>query len=541
MSGRLFYQVLLGELYAQQGEDNKGFELMLDAARKNKDEDLYRRSVNIALQTRAGGSALIATRAWREDAPQSAEAARFELQILLALNRTSETGPALKQLVMGLSGADQIDAINSIPSTYANVNDKAAAYRVATATLQNIKGSPALLAAVQTSLGRLAMLATQFEASLQHAEQAHRADPTAEWPALLALSLMELGQARAEALVISQRAATSPDPQSGHTVTLAHARVLLNQGRLAEAQPLLQTLEQRWPQVPETWLLQGTLHAQGQQPALAQAALERYLGLLKPDQQTAGQAQARLQLATLAEQRGDWSAALAQLDHIGLDQVQLSTQIRRASILRQQGQLDAARQAIRNTPLRRPDDARLVLLAEAQLLRDAKSFEAAMAVYAQGAAQFPTDPDFVYEQASMAEKLQRYDEMERLLRGLIQQHPNNAHAHNALGYSLADRGVQLSEARRLIEIAVALSPKDGYILDSLGWVQFRQGQIPEALITLKRAFEMQADAEIAAHWGEVLWVSGQTEAAQAIWQEGLKINPNNETLRQTLQRLNRQP
>jgi tetratricopeptide (TPR) repeat protein len=316
---------------------------------------------------------------------------------------------------------------------------------------------------------------------------------------------------------------------------------LLNQGRLAEAQPLLQTLEQRWPQVPETWLLQGTLHAQGQQPALAQAALERYLGLLKPDQQTAGQAQARLQLATLAEQRGDWSAALAQLDHIGLDQVQLSTQIRRASILRQQGQLDAARQAIRNTPLRRPDDARLVLLAEAQLLRDAKSFEAAMAVYAQGAAQFPTDPDFVYEQASMAEKLQRYDEMERLLRGLIQQHPNNAHAHNALGYSLADRGVQLSEARRLIEIAVALSPKDGYILDSLGWVQFRQGQIPEALITLKRAFEMQADAEIAAHWGEVLWVSGQTEAAQAIWQEGLKINPNNETLRQTLQRLNRQP
>jgi tetratricopeptide (TPR) repeat protein len=141
----------------------------------------------------------------------------------------------------------------------------------------------------------------------------------------------------------------------------------------------------------------------------------------------------------------------------------------------------------------------------------------------------------------MAEKLQRWDDMERLLKGLMQSHPNYEHAYNALGYSWADRNVRLPEAKALIEKAVALAPKDGYILDSLGWVEYRLGNLKQALLHLQRAFELKADAEIAAHWGEVLWVTGEREKALDVWRKGLAINAENTTLVETLKRLNAQP
>jgi tetratricopeptide (TPR) repeat protein len=180
-------------------------------------------------------------------------------------------------------------------------------------------------------------------------------------------------------------------------------------------------------------------------------------------------------------------------------------------------------------------------MAEAQLLRDAQDHAAAYEVYAQAVTRFPQDPDIVYEQASMAEKLERWDDMERLLKGLIQSHPNYQHAYNALGYSWADRNVRLPEAKALIERAVALAPQDGYILDSLGWVEFRLGNLDQALTHLQRAFGLKADAEIAAHWGEVLWVKGDRDGALAIWRKGSALNADNNTLRKTLQRFDAQP
>jgi tetratricopeptide (TPR) repeat protein len=200
-----------------------------------------------------------------------------------------------------------------------------------------------------------------------------------------------------------------------------------------------------------------------------------------------------------------------------------------------------ARETLRQAPERRTGDARLKLMAEAQLLRDAQDHAAAYEVYAQAVTRFPQDPDLVYEQASMAEKLERWDDMERLLKGLIQSHPNYQHAYNALGYSWADRNVRLPEAKALIERAVALAPQDGYILDSLGWVEFRLGNLDQALTHLQRAFGLKADAEIAAHWGEVLWVKGDRDGALAIWRKGSALNADNNTLRKTLQRFNAQP
>ncbi len=541
LNSRLFLHIVAAEMYAQSGDSAKAFQLMQEAARQQRDPDLYRRAVNLALQAGAGGSALTAARAWRTDFPASDEAQRFELQILLALNRLGETGPVLKALLMGVKGDEQVNAINGIPNIYTNVKDKTEALRTVRSAFAGVSWSPAAAVAFQTSLGRMALAAGDLNGALQATQEAHRLDPTADWPALLALGLLEQGQNAAEPMVKSHAAATASKTQQPHTVALAYARVLLNLERWSDARVQLLSVQQRWPQAHDAWLLMGTLHVQANETELAEAALRRYLDLSAPSGPTDARTQALVQLASLAEKRGDMTGATAWLDQIPASHDVLSAHIRRASVLRQQGLMTQARETLRQAPERRTDDARLKLMAEAQLLRDAQDHAAAYEVYAQAVTRFPQDPDLVYEQASMAEKLERWDDMERLLKGLIQSHPNYQHAYNALGYSWADRNVRLSEAKALIEQAVALAPQDGYILDSLGWVEFRLGNHAQALAHLQRAFELKADAEIAAHWGEVLWIKGDRDAALAIWRKGWALNADNNTLRKTLQRFNAQP
>ncbi|MDU7588168.1 MAG: tetratricopeptide repeat protein, partial [Acidovorax sp.] len=158
-------------------------------------------------------------------------------------------------------------------------------------------------------------------------------------------------------------------------------------------------------------------------------------------------------------------------------------------------------------------------------------------VLGKAVALAPADNDLAYDQAMLAEKAGRLDDMERLLRAIIARQPDYHHALNALGFSLAERGVRLEEAKALIVKALEFAPNDPFITDSLGWVEFRLGNRQEALTILKRAYETQPDAEIAAHIGEVLWSLGQHDRARDIWREGLRINKDNDTLKGTLDRL----
>jgi Flp pilus assembly protein TadD len=171
------------------------------------------------------------------------------------------------------------------------------------------------------------------------------------------------------------------------------------------------------------------------------------------------------------------------------------------------------------------------------LLKDAKQTAAAFKLLNQAIEQAPDDADVLYEQAMLAEKLGRFAEMERSLRRVIEIEPNNAHAHNALGYSLADRNERLPQAKELIEKALGLLPNDPFILDSLGWVEFRLGNTAEAVRLLRNAMQLRADAEIAAHLGEVLWFMGEREEALRILRQAHTLQPDSETLQSTLQRL----
>jgi Flp pilus assembly protein TadD len=173
-------------------------------------------------------------------------------------------------------------------------------------------------------------------------------------------------------------------------------------------------------------------------------------------------------------------------------------------------------------------------------LREHKEYQAAFDLLNQALKAGP-DYELQSELAMAAERLGKFDVMELLLREMIAAKPKDAHAYNALGFSFADRNIRLSEAKQLIEQAVALAPNDPYIRDSLAWVAFRQGDNVLALQLLESAYKAKADVEIAAHLGEVLWVTGKTSEASTIWREGLLIKSDNETLRDTLKRFNFKP
>jgi tetratricopeptide (TPR) repeat protein len=250
-----------------------------------------------------------------------------------------------------------------------------------------------------------------------------------------------------------------------------------------------------------------------------------------------GVVQAYLLLSQMAEQGQRFDEALAYLQNIDSPAEAVRIQGRKASLLARQGKMAEARALLRDMPEKQPEDARTKVMAEVQLLRDYKQYNEAYAVLVEAAKRSPEDVELMYEQAMAAEKIGKPAEMESLLRQVIATKPDYHHAYNALGYSLADRNTRLTEARALIGKALELAPQDPYIMDSLGWLEFRSGNLQEALRILNDAYKARPDAEIAAHLGEVLWNLDRRDDATSLWAEGKALNPDNETLLETMRRL----
>ncbi|HEY0063512.1 MAG TPA: tetratricopeptide repeat protein, partial [Telluria sp.] len=208
-----------------------------------------------------------------------------------------------------------------------------------------------------------------------------------------------------------------------------------------------------------------------------------------------------------------------------------------AQLSAQQGNLARARSMLAALQPAGADDQARVILTEAHILRDGGQLEAAYAVLAAGAKSHPANPDLLYDFALLAEKTGRVDVMETSLRSVIAQVPDNHHAYNALGYSLAERNVRLPEALALIDKALTMAPGDPFIMDSLGWVHYRMGDLDQAETYLRRAYALRSDVEIGVHLGEVLWHKGEKADAQKLWREARAKDPKNDTLKSTLARL----
>lgn len=537
LDSALFYQLLLGEITLQEGEPSASFALMLDAARKTGDAQLYQRATDIALQSRSGDASLQAAVAWKQAQPASREANRYVLQILIALNRIADTAEPLKQEIALAPEVERPMALAALPGAYARVSDKKLASTVVEEALADYLKSPATASVAWTTVGRMRGLAGDAAGALLAARRGQAADPQAEGPVLLALQAMDPKLPQAETLV---RQYLESHPQSRPEMRMAYARALLDQQRYAEATAQLQMVTRAKPDFPEGWLVLGALQLQDNHLALAQTSLERYIALAGQDTQEQSQpglTQAYLSLSQIAEKRQDFAAAEQWLSKIEDSSDLAQAQTRRASILARQGKLEEGRQLIRQLPERSPAEARLKLNAEVGLLREFKQYQLAYDLLAQALTGAPDDTDLLYDQSMMAEKLERLEDMERLLRRVMQLKPDHQHAYNALGYSLADRNLRLPEAKALIQKALALAPSDPFIQDSLAWAEFRMGNRAEAVRIFEAAFKAKPDAEIAAHFGEVLWSLGQRDRAMALWREGMLLNPDNETLLETLKRL----
>ena len=538
-NAELFYEVLLGELNASGGEPGTGYALMLDAARKANDGTLYKRAADIALQSRSGDAALVAARAWKQALPQDREANRYELQILLAMGRIADTVEPLRQELAHSNLMGKTVALATIPPLYARAPDKKLAADVVESALVSELANPDTAAAALTAVGRMRLAAGDISGALDAARRAQAKDPLIEGPAILALEIMGPNAPLAEPIVRKYI-----DGKPLPAVRLAYARALAGEQRYSDAAQQLKAVTSAQPELAEAWLLQGTLQAQQNQYAEAETSLKSYITLeqakiqaAQAEGQSRGLVQAWLLLARMAETRKDFAAADKWLAQIENPQGLLDVQVRRASVLAAQGKLDEARALLQQLPTNTPELQRVALMAEVQLLRDNQKYQPALDLLAAASAKDPKDGDLIYEQAMLADKMGNTAEMERLLRALIASHPDYHHAYNALGYSLADRGVQLPEARVLIQKALTFAPNDPFINDSLAWVEFRAGNLPEALRILEIAYKARPDAEIAAHLGEVLWASGQKDRAIATWKEGLQRSADNETLLETLKRL----
>ncbi len=535
----LFYQLLLGELNVQAGEPGSGFAIILDAARKTKDEALFQRATELALQSRSGEAALQAARSWKSSLPESKEANRYILQILLALNRIEEAGRTLKASIASLPIQEQSAAIGSIPRVFGRLQDKNLAAKVVEQALNSAIQNSETAATAWTTIGRMKRDAGEFQPAAEAARAGHAANPKAPGPIMLAMSLLTMVPNEVQPM-ISQYMAGDALPD----LRLGYARTLIDLDQMQPALAQLNQLTQQHPTFAPGWLFLGLLQSDLSQVLPSEQSLKQYIKLAdnaKDPDQSGGLSEAYMALSQMAQKQGQLTQADEWLARIPPNADPLKVASRRAALLAQQGRKSDGLKLLEQVKVNTPQDARLKALAISQWLREDKQINAALTIIEQALAKFPADTDLQSELAMLCEKLGRFDQMESLLRGIMKVKPTDAHAFNALGYSLADRKIRLDEARQLILKAVQLAPRDPFIQDSLGWLEYRVGNTAEAIRILEAAYKARPDAEIAAHLGEVYWQSGQQDKAGTIWREGLMLKSDNDTLLDTLKQFKFKP
>ncbi|THT99899.1 tetratricopeptide repeat protein [Lampropedia puyangensis] len=533
-----FYEALVAEILVHEGDAGSSYELMLRAAQTRQQEDLFKRAMQTAYMMGDGNRALRAAKAWNEALPQSRDANKAVLQVLVGLNQIPQSQWHLRQELRFATDEEMEENLYAIPLVYQRAPDKAVVLQVVKAALvdqlaeQSVWRGDALAV-----LGRIELQKGDQAAALELLRQAYAANAQASGAAFLALELYARGETQAGALLHTYAVSEKANPQ----FLVSYARLLVAQQHEDQALKVLERVTAAHQDMADPWLALAAVHVNKGQFADARAALDVFDrlvdGLNNPELQMRGADESLVLRAQMADNEGHSDQAQSLLEQVSEPTLLMRVQVQRAQTKAQLGQLDEARALIRSIPAPSEEVERLKQRAEVQLLRDAGQTQDALALLGQLIKKDPDDDDLVYEYALMAERLGNVKEMEAQLRRIIARSPGHFHALNALGYSYADRGVRLAEARKLIQKALSFEPKNPYVLDSMGWLEFRSGNLEEARTTLEQAYEIDPDAEIAAHLGEVMWAQGEHEQARGIWRQGLRNNAKSETLRMTIERL----
>lgn len=534
--GRGFQSALMAEFEAATGRWDQAFQSYFELALRHPSDVHFDRAISMALKGRSAQNALLASRTWIKANPDSLDAYDRAVMILLALDKMDELKEPLTQLLKRTPQDQRAQAIDRLSNSLRRSNQKTLARQIAQDVLEPHLLQPNTSAAVRRALAWLELRDNRTDQALSHARQLIEQGELNTETGMILASLTDRKTTGAETLLKSLLSkGTLPH------VDLAYVQWLIRQQQYPTALERLQNLTQLHPEMDTPWLIKGGLEFETQQFAASRASLERYLKLAKDGSDASrSQSQARLMLAQIAAQDKRPEQADAWLAQIDDRSMYWDVQQQRAKIKVELQGLQAGLEWLDKLPAMNKDDQRRKWLLQSQLLKTHNDFKQAAEKLRKALALQPDDPELIYDLAMTIEKFGELEEYEQLLRRVIQLKPDSAHAYNALGYALADRNVRLTEAKALILKAIELSPEDAYILDSLAWVEFRMGNAQKALDLLRQAFAKQADPEIAAHLGEVLWSLGQSEQARAIWADSLKLNPNNVVLKTTMDRLTRQ-
>ena len=340
--------------------------------------------------------------------------------------------------------------------------------------------------------------------------------------------LVEQGDRTAALATLAKAVALLPRDRN---LRMNYARLLVDAGQLDQARREFAILLNQNPKDTDSIYALGVLATETRQFDLAE---NYFLELIKRNVRLAD---AYFELGRIEEQRGDYAKANAWYGKVSGEERYLTAQLRKGVMLAKAGETAAFAQHFETLRRDQPQNSITLYLAEAEALREANRYQEAFDTLERGVALYPNDKELLYARALAAEKLDRLDVLERDLRAILAADPKNAQALNALGYTLADRTTRYPEALGYIEQALALLPDDAAVLDSMGWVQYRLGDHVKALEYLRRAYQANPDAEIAAHLVEVLWVSDQHEEAKKTWRNALRKNPENPQLRKLGEKL----
>ncbi len=531
LSEELMFKYLSSELAFQRGQAFAAYSTMLSLARASGDSRLARRAVEFAIAGSLTAEALKGAIVWHELAPRSEGAEQTLLSLQLANGRFDEAKQKLAAEFSAATPATLPVVIANVQRQLSRVSDRTKANALFKELIEPYRDT----LDAKLALAQLAMVSGDRASALREAREALAKYPKSEVAALMLAQVTENKTEAAKSLAdFLQKNPKARD------VRIAYSRMLFDQTKLSEAKKEFQTLIQQYPNDQTALYALGLLSVQTNDLKDAETYLSAYIKSLggKSDNER-DSTQALMVLAQISEDRNDTAGALKWLEMVDASNHTnyLGSLMKRAQLQAKSGKLSLARALLSQAEVESDDERVKLIVAEAQLLRDAGQLSDAMKLIEEAMENHKDNPDLLYEHAMLAEKAHQFDVMERSLRSIIRITPANQHAYNALGYSLAERNLRLPEAYDLIKKATELAPDDAFILDSLGWVEFRLGRLEKAEETLRRAYAMKADPEIATHLGEVLWTRGREDEAKKLWRNANSNNPKNETLKDTLQRL----
>jgi Flp pilus assembly protein TadD len=513
------YQMLISEIASQRGRVGLAVRGMTDLAKRSGDARLARRAVEMGFQARDLESILDASLLWLKLQPDSAMARQ-------ALAAALDARGGLAAVKAGLAKALAVP--ERAPGLFVHVNgllahfgDKAGVLAV----VRELAAAHAQLPEAQMAIAQAELGAGNLPAAEAAAGRAMKMRKDWDFGAVQMSRVLRARSIDDAARYLDKFVADHPRATESR---LQYARLLFSQNALLSAREQFRALARLEPDEPEHAHATALISQQIEDFDDAEREFKRALGL-KPKEPDA----IHFNLGQIAEVRKMPAAALDWYRRVGAGEYFVGAQLKIAGIKARAEGLPAGRRHLADLRAAEKENAALrvqLILAEAQLLRDAKQLADAHALLTEHIDVQPDAADLLYDRAMVAEKLGKLESMELDLRRVIELKPDHAHAFNALGYTFAERNVRLEEAFDLIKRAVELAPDDAYIQDSLGWVQFRLGRVDEALTTLRGAYEKRRDPEIAAHLAEVLLAKGLREEAVQIARTALLEHPDHESL-----------